>query len=98
MKTLHIVVYTIFLVIILGAAISVVRANAHPSSLERIQEDDPAWNCKTMGNGVCAPNHSDPRFRLYDEAFNCFAEIDYTDPTASWNDRVMRCIPDVNAR
>jgi hypothetical protein len=23
---------------------------------ERIEEDDPRWNCKTMGNKVCGPN------------------------------------------
>ena len=22
-------------------------------SLVRIEEDDPAWDCRTMGNGVC---------------------------------------------
>jgi hypothetical protein len=26
-----------------------------PAVTERIEEDDPRWNCKTMGNKVCGP-------------------------------------------
>lgn len=25
------------------------------ATIERITEDDPRWDCETMGNGVCGP-------------------------------------------
>ena len=105
MRLLHIIVYTIVVLLLLGGCASLIRANtadaqasSTSTSSERIQEDDPRWNCKTMGNGVCGPNvQNDPRFIEYDQAFNCFAEIAYTEPKVSWNEQVMRCIPPVHS-
>jgi len=37
---------------LLGARIA---STDHPGASQRIQEDDPAWNCHTMGNRVCGP-------------------------------------------
>jgi hypothetical protein len=61
---------------------------------KRIAEDDPGWDCQTMGNRICGRNQSyRSRFDLYDELFDCFAEAHYTHPGASWNSQVRRCIP-----
>ena len=49
-----------------------------------------------MGNGVCGPIQHDPRFKQFDLAFSCFAEVSYTHPKMPWNDRVMRCIVPVS--
>lgn len=99
MRLVHIIVYVIVLVIIVGAAVSYISANnaesnsAPASASERIEEDDPRFDCRTMGNKVCGLRESNERFRQYDEAFNCFAEVTYTEPELSWNVRVERCIP-----
>ena len=28
-----------------------------PQSVPQIQEDDPSWDCRTMGNRVCGPTY-----------------------------------------
>jgi hypothetical protein len=94
-RLLHIIVYVIVLIILIGAAVSYIDANNANGA--PVQEDNSAWQCRTMGNGVCGPNVlSDMRFQEFDEAFNCFAEISYTEPRATWRSKVMRCIPPVN--
>lgn len=94
--TLLFVVYVILLVAD-SVYVFVVKKPAKHGLTSRIQEDDPGWNCKTMGNGVCGPNFwNDPRYQSYDAAFTCFAEIDYTYPNMAWGDRVIRCIPQVS--
>jgi hypothetical protein len=65
------------------------------ASTRSIQEDDPGWDCHTMGNRVCGMSESyRSRFELYDRLFECFAEASYTSPKASWDSHVRRCIPD----
>ena len=61
-----------------------------------MSEDSPSWDCHTMGNGICGPIQHDPRFKQFDLAFSCFAEVSYTHPKMPWNDRVMRCIVPVS--
>jgi hypothetical protein len=39
--------------VILAAAVAAAIVTAEP-----IQEDDPAWNCHTMGNRVCGPDNA----------------------------------------
>jgi len=63
--------------------------SSRPSS--RIQEDDPGWNCHTMGNHICGPQHINRDFKSMDAAFNCFAEVSYTRPNLTWNQRVAAC-------
>jgi hypothetical protein len=108
MRLLHIIVYVIVLLLIAGAAISYVDANAasHPAKASvnaprLIEEDDPGWNCHTMGNGVCGNGpkvENDKRYQKYDRAFNCFAEVSYSQPKLPWTERVVRCIPPVSIR
>ena len=31
-----------------------------PIPVERITEDDPGWDCRTMGNQICGPPHPTP--------------------------------------
>jgi hypothetical protein len=33
------------------------------SSTQRITEDDPRWDCRTMGNGICGEDLGDTRVR-----------------------------------
>lgn len=49
MKRLLIVVLSV--VVVLSVLFMVQRSK----SQERITEDDPRWDCKTMGNKVCGP-------------------------------------------
>lgn len=35
-------------------------APTSPASQERITEDDPRWDCRTMGNKICGPNAKKP--------------------------------------
>jgi hypothetical protein len=65
------------------------------TSTRTLQEDDPGWDCHTMGNHVCGVSESfRSKFQLYDRLFECFAEASYTAPKASWDSHVRRCIPD----
>ena len=31
------------------------HVHAHPGHSEQCQEDDPCWDCHTMGNRICGP-------------------------------------------
>lgn len=46
----------VFIGLLLGAGTGVAIADAAASPT--VQEDDPAWDCVTMGNRICGPGNS----------------------------------------
>lgn len=36
--------------------------SASPTPQERITEDDPRWDCRTMGNKICGPGAKKPAY------------------------------------
>jgi hypothetical protein len=84
-----------FLAVVTVSSIVSAVSDTNATSARSIQEDDPGWDCHTMGNRVCGVSESyRSRFELYDRLFECFAEESYTAPKAPWDSHVKRCIPD----
>ena len=44
--------------LILGGANLAVYHNKTDAPQERIEEDDPRWDCRTMGNKICGPTNA----------------------------------------
>jgi hypothetical protein len=38
------------------ALVLVILTGCQPTGTDRIEEDDPRWNCATMGNRECGPS------------------------------------------
>lgn len=55
--------------IVLAMVAALLIVNLKPAQIqaqqqtERITEDDPRWDCRTMGNKVCGPNAPKPAYQ-----------------------------------
>jgi hypothetical protein len=66
-----------FLMGALIATLAVLALMPHPAHPTKIWEDDPRWDCRTMGNRVCGPgNVQGAPVGIYDESGVLMATFD----------------------
>lgn len=67
---------------------------APPQPSDTISEDDPRWNCLTMGNGVCGPDYRPVDAELSDALSEGEVAKDYTSCLVREGDTTYIVCPD----